>query len=294
MDIIRQGPFLVKIHPFPTTFGQVLVELEGSSVSGLDINSFVDLFKLARRISSALASVTGARRCALASDGTCVTIIPLHGLAEEWKPVLCEEAEYRTTYPGFLTTKSAPMLPSADLDAIRDRIAAVSGITSPYNLHFKGPPSDNLFARIVRGELDQWRVYEDEDHIAFLTPFANTLGFTVLVPRAHLPSDIFSLDESDYVMLLEAAYRVVHIMKRAFDIKEVGVFFEGYEINYAHVKLVPIHATDDSTQRPVSPAPYYDIYPGYITTQPGPSPPDISSLEVLAEKVCQAMASVLQ
>jgi hypothetical protein len=59
-------------------------------------------------------------------------------------------------------------------------IQTVSGISQPFDYLFEGDQSDNnLFARIVRGELPQWRVWEDDQHVAFLTPYANTPGFTV-------------------------------------------------------------------------------------------------------------------
>ncbi|KAK4920946.1 hypothetical protein LTR66_016700, partial [Elasticomyces elasticus] len=42
---------------------------------------------------------------------------------------------------------------------------------------FKGSPSaENLFARLVRGEIEQWGFWEDSEHIAILTPFGNTPG----------------------------------------------------------------------------------------------------------------------
>uniref|UniRef100_A0A8C9XWC6 HIT domain-containing protein n=1 Tax=Sander lucioperca TaxID=283035 RepID=A0A8C9XWC6_SANLU len=50
----------------------------------------------------------------------------------------------------------------------------------------KNASNDNLFSRIVRGEQQQWRVWEDNEHVAFLTPYPNSPGLTVVVPRKHL------------------------------------------------------------------------------------------------------------
>ncbi len=52
------------------------------------------------------------------------------------------------------------------------------------------------------GEIPQYRVWEDIHHVAFLTPWPNTPGFTVLIPRKHLSNDIFSLQEDDYIGML--------------------------------------------------------------------------------------------
>uniref|UniRef100_A0A3B5B0Y1 HIT domain-containing protein n=1 Tax=Stegastes partitus TaxID=144197 RepID=A0A3B5B0Y1_9TELE len=50
----------------------------------------------------------------------------------------------------------------------------------------------------------QWRLWEDDGHVAFLTPFPNSPGFTVLVPRRPLTSDIFRLEKGDYEDLVLA------------------------------------------------------------------------------------------
>ncbi|KAI8964139.1 hypothetical protein F5Y11DRAFT_317436 [Daldinia sp. FL1419] len=47
-------------------------------------------------------------------------------------------------------------------------------------------------------KVEQWRVWEDYRHVAFLAPFSNTPGFTALVPRRHLSSDIFRVDSGSY------------------------------------------------------------------------------------------------
>ena len=46
--------------------------------------------------------------------------------------------------------------------------------------------SDTIFDKIVRGEMESYKVWEDNKHLAFLTPFPNTPGFTVLIPKLTL------------------------------------------------------------------------------------------------------------
>ena len=100
-----------------------------------------------------------------------------------------------------------------------------------------------------------------------LTFVHNHTAFTVLVPRAHLPSDIFSLD---YAHLVEAAHTLARDSKRALGARRIGMIFEGFEIDYAHVKLIPINdpaASPESphAQSPVQEADYHEMYPGYAT-----------------------------
>ena len=160
------------------------------------------------------------------------------------------------------------------LDICHDKIVSRTGLQSPYDLHFKGDVSDqNLFARIVRGDAPQWRVWEDRTHVAFLTPFGNTPGFTLLVPRAHLPSDIFSISQEEYDALIAAARTVALHLVAAFDVERYGMFFEGFETDYAHVKLVPIHEQEAPTPASSLSVPLLGllkVYPGYLSTQFGP------------------------
>ena len=40
-----------------------------------------------------------------------------------------------------------------------------------------------IFDQIVSGEMKSWKVWEDDEFLAFLTTFPNTPGFTVVIPK---------------------------------------------------------------------------------------------------------------
>ena len=70
---------------------------------------------------------------------------------------------------------------------------------------------ENVFARILRGEIPSDRVYEDDEFIAFrdIAPAAPT--HVVLIPRGEPPASLAGLSESDAAWagrLLLAASRV--------------------------------------------------------------------------------------
>lgn len=179
------------------------------------------------------------------------------------------------------------------MEHIRKR---VTGIANEFDTSFHRDPTDqNLFARIVRGELPQWRLWEDATHVAFLTPFANTPGYTILVPRTHLSSDIFSLEDQQYTRLIDAACSVAAILKEALGSDSCGMFFEGFEIDYAHVKLVPVisRAQRDSQrgpqledlQRGSQLEDFRDRYEGFISTRLGPATDDLDQVHIMARKM---------
>ena len=259
----------------------------------LSLHEVLTILTTARRISVALSSATEVLRCGLVCDGSAtISIIPFHGLSKEWSPITHEVKEYDATFPGYITSKSGPDMASSFLDGIRAKVAAVTGIMEPFNRRFDGEPTNqNLFARLIRGELPQWRIWEDDRHVAFLTPFGSAPGFSVLVPRKHLSSNIFSLEDEGYADIVKAAYTLAQHLKKAFGVKKCGLFFEGYEIDYAHVKLVPIH--DRNQGLPVGrssgltpkPAPFATQYQGYLTSQPGPLASNLDELANQATKI---------
>ncbi|KAL8839489.1 MAG: hypothetical protein Q9170_001712 [Blastenia crenularia] len=273
---------------YPTSTGHAVLKVRTApALMSLQLPCFVEVLTLARRFSSAVCTPIEASRCGLTCDGSSVlSLIPLLGLSNEWAPVIQEEEEYHASFPGYLTSKNGPKLNDDELNTIQSKILRSSLLKEPYDYNFSGSGSDqNLFARLVRGEVPQWRVWEDKKHIAFLTPFANTPGYTVLIPRAHLSSDVFSLEEEAYRDIITAAYQVAQHLKQAFGVSRCGMFFEGYEIDYAHVKLVPVHANEVVNGRSFTPlpgsVPFQKKYEGFLTTQFGPLS---GKLNELAEK----------
>ena len=283
---------------YPIIPGHAIVTCHGvDEVMSLPLPTFLKIMYTVRKISATLISGSSTHRCGLACDGSgTISLLPLHGLSEDWHAIVCNEEEYHASFPGYLTSKNGPKMADYILEETRSHIAAITGITEPFNNHFDGDSSNgNLFARIIRGELPQWRVWEDKAYVAFLTPFGNTPGFTVVVPRKHLGSDIFGLEDTEYIGIIQAAYKVAEYLKKAFSVKRCGIFFEGYEIDYAHVKLIPVHNRFTSQGKLFNPiaasAPFQKTYDGFLTTQFGPPAFD---LDLIADNAKQLRELLVQ
>ena len=99
--------------------------------------------------------------------------------------------------------------------------------------------ADTIFDKIINGEIESRVVWEDENHIAFLTPFPNTPGLTVVIPKKNIGDNVFSLSEKEYTDLLFATKKVANILEKALGVDRVALVFEGTGVAYVHAKLYP-------------------------------------------------------
>jgi beta-aspartyl-peptidase (threonine type) len=148
--------------------------------------------------------------------------------------------------------------------------------------------ASTIFDKIVAGEMQVWKIWEDDDYLAFLTPFANTPGATVVIPKVNAGDYIFSIDDKDYAGLMAAIKMVAHMLERAFDTPRIALIFEGTGVAYVHAKLYPLHgALAHQTNVWSSHTEFYPEYLGYLTTVEGPRMND-QELDKIQSKVIAA------
>jgi len=70
-----------------------------------------------------------------------------------------------------------------------------------------------IFDDIVTGKMKSWKIWEDEKFLAFLTPFPNTPGFTVVIPKQNPGDYVFSLDDNLYSEMMLAVKKVAGILE---------------------------------------------------------------------------------
>ncbi|XP_039682185.1 uncharacterized protein LOC120575455 [Perca fluviatilis] len=297
-DVIWETDELVAyLNPNPWISGSTILTrktLSGaSSIFQLASPDFVAILQGARAVSSLLCERLGVQRCALVFNPTPdqpaqIRLLPLHGVEPKWQPHLANEEEFHTHDPGYCTSKSGPRWDEEALAQVQAKIRnGLPTPNAPSCFDFFGDASnDNLFSRIVRGEQQQWRVWEDSEHVAFLTPYPNSPGLTVVVPRKQLSSDIFKLEEADFNTLILATYKVARLLKDGMRARGVALIFEGFEIDYAHAKLIPLLPSPDGTKPSELQKECYQSYPGYVSSLDGPAA-DPESIKRIHTKITQ-------
>lgn len=126
-----------------------------------------------------------------------------------------------------------------------------------------------IFCKIVKGEAPSHKIWEDEKHLAFLSIFPNTEGFSVVITKKHYPSYIFDLPEEVLINLVKATKQVAKLLDTKLkDVGRTGVIFEGFGVDHIHTKLFPMHGTKTSEWKPIKSNvdKYFDKYEGYISS----------------------------
>ncbi|MEI6849959.1 MAG: HIT family protein [archaeon] len=150
-----------------------------------------------------------------------------------------------------------------------------------------------IFCEIASGRMQPMgngKFWENDKYMAFLSPFPNTPGFTVLITKEHYQSDVLQMPDKELSgFVLEAKKIAKHLVEKLDDVGRVGLIMEGTGINHAHIKLVPMTGTGymktgEWKQVHSSVNTYFAKYDGWIASNDGPRADD-SKLAELAKKL---------
>ena len=103
--------------------------------------------------------------------------------------------------------------------------------------------SNNIFAKILRGEFPCYKVYEDGHVLAFLDIMPRSPGHTLVIPKAPA-RNILDINVDDYLHVARATHRIAAAAKKAFDADGITVqqFNEaagGQVVFHLHVHVMP-------------------------------------------------------
>jgi len=120
--------------------------------------------------------------------------------------------------------------------------------------------NNNIFARIVRGEIPCHKVYEDAETLAFMDIMPQAEGHTLVVPKA-AGEDIFMTPPDSVAAAVRTAQKVARAIKKAFSppgimIAQLNGPAAGQSVFHLHFHVIPryhgkdlgIHAADPADQ----------------------------------------------
>ena len=103
--------------------------------------------------------------------------------------------------------------------------------------------SNNIFAKILRGELPCYKVYEDDKALAFLDIMPRCMGHTLVIPKAPA-RNILDIAPDDFAHVARGAQKIATAAMKAFaaDGMTVQQFSEpagGQVVFHLHVHVIP-------------------------------------------------------
>ena len=134
-----------------------------------------------------------------------------------------------------------------------------------------------IFCEIINGNIKTPGLFwEDAEFIAWLSIDPNTKGFTCVAPKQHFESDVLKMPDDILAKFIVASKKVAAILENYFkDVGRVGLMMEGTGIDHAHIKLVPLHGTENLKKgiwkQVLSGKEFwFDKYEGWISSGSGP------------------------
>ena len=146
------------------------------------------------------------------------------------------------------------------------------------------------FCEIAAGRLPIASFWERAEFMAFLSIDPNTEGLSCVIPKEHYGSDVLKMPDDILQRLILASKEVARILENYYaDVGRVGLIMEGTGIDHAHIKLVPMHGTENLKrgewkQFLFGQEHWFDKYEGWISSASGPKA-DFKELNELAKKL---------
>jgi histidine triad (HIT) family protein len=102
---------------------------------------------------------------------------------------------------------------------------------------------NNIFAKILRGELPCYKVYEDDKTLAFLDIMPRSAGHTLVLPKA-ATRNMLDANPDDIAHLMKAAQKIAKASMSAFGADGITIqqFNEGaggQVVFHLHVHIIP-------------------------------------------------------
>ncbi len=115
---------------------------------------------------------------------------------------------------------------------------------------------NNIFARILRGDLPAHRVYEDDRSLAFLDIMPRAPGHTLVIPKRPA-RNLLDVDPGDLAYVMTVAQKIAKAGIKAFGahgatLQQFSESAGGQVVFHLHVHVIPRH--DGEPMKPAASA----------------------------------------
>ena len=103
--------------------------------------------------------------------------------------------------------------------------------------------SNNIFAKILRGEFPCYKVYEDEHVLAFLDIMPRSMGHTLVIPKAPA-RNILDIVVEDFAHVARGGHLIAHAAMKAYSADGITIAqysepSSGQVVYHLHIHVMP-------------------------------------------------------
>lgn len=103
---------------------------------------------------------------------------------------------------------------------------------------------DNIFAKILRGEIPSVKVWEDDDVLAFMDVFPQSEGHVLLISKTSTARTLLEIEPEALARLTEATRRTARAVEKAlrpdgFQIMQLNGDAGGQTVFHLHFHIIP-------------------------------------------------------
>lgn len=106
---------------------------------------------------------------------------------------------------------------------------------------------DCIFCKIRDGEIPSYKVYEDENVLAFLDITQGTKGHTLIIPKKHV-ANIYEIDEETATNVFKVVPKIAKALKEAFNPIGLNIINNNDQplqsVFHFHIHLIPRYEND--------------------------------------------------
>ncbi len=106
--------------------------------------------------------------------------------------------------------------------------------------------NDSIFTKIIKGEIPCYKIYEDNQTIAFLDISPYTEGHALVVPKEQI-DHLWDIQDERYQHLMGVVKRVAQRQREVLRPARVGVIVEGFAVPHAHIHVFPMETGLEAT-----------------------------------------------
>lgn len=106
-----------------------------------------------------------------------------------------------------------------------------------------------IFCSIIKGDIPSFKIYEDDDFLAFLDIAPGTKGHTLIIPKEHAATlEDLSDDKASKILIL--AKKIVKAMKEVHGFTNYNIIqnngkIAGQTVDHYHMHIIPRYSIEE-------------------------------------------------